>query len=48
EDDVRQETRNMLFGQTNNPYHTGRTSGGSSGGEAALCAALASPISLCE
>ncbi|XP_047521826.1 fatty-acid amide hydrolase 2-like [Pieris napi] len=43
-----QETRNMLFGQTNNPYHTGRTVGGSSGGEAALCAALASPISLCS
>ncbi|XP_026321603.1 fatty-acid amide hydrolase 2-like [Hyposmocoma kahamanoa] len=43
-----QETRNMLYGQTNNPYHTGRTTGGSSGGEAALAAALASPISLCS
>ncbi|XP_050664692.1 fatty-acid amide hydrolase 2-like isoform X2 [Leptidea sinapis] len=43
-----QETRNTLFGQTNNPYHTGRTVGGSSGGEAALSAALASPISLCS
>ncbi|CAG4951309.1 unnamed protein product [Colias eurytheme] len=41
-----QETRNMVFGQTNNPYHCGRTVGGSSGGEAALCAALASPIAL--
>ncbi|XP_072945026.1 fatty-acid amide hydrolase 2-like isoform X2 [Epargyreus clarus] len=43
-----QETRNMVFGQTNNPYHTGRTVGGSSGGEAALAAALACPISLCS
>ncbi|CAH0400732.1 unnamed protein product [Chilo suppressalis] len=43
-----QETRNMLFGQTNNPYHTGRTTGGSSGGEAALAACYASPISLCS
>ncbi|OWR46450.1 fatty-acid amide hydrolase 2 like protein [Danaus plexippus plexippus] len=43
-----QETRNMVFGQTNNPYDTGRTVGGSSGGEAALHAALASPISLCS
>lgn len=31
-----QETRNNLFGQTNNPYDTRRTVGGSSGGEAAL------------
>ncbi|CAH2043204.1 unnamed protein product, partial [Iphiclides podalirius] len=43
-----QETRNMVFGQTANPYHTGRTVGGSSGGEAALSAAIASPISLCS
>ncbi|CAK1586700.1 unnamed protein product [Parnassius mnemosyne] len=43
-----QETRNMVFGQTSNPYHTGRTVGGSSGGEAALVAAIASPISLCS
>lgn len=42
------ETRNMVFGQTNNPYHTGRTPGGSSGGEAALMAAMATPISLCS
>ncbi|KAI5636562.1 amidase domain-containing protein [Phthorimaea operculella] len=38
----------MVFGQTNNPYHTGRTTGGSSGGEAALSAALATPIALCS
>lgn len=31
-----QETRNNLIGQTNNPYDTRRTVGGSSGGEAAL------------
>ncbi|KAG6439615.1 hypothetical protein O3G_MSEX000923, partial [Manduca sexta] len=41
------ETRNLVFGQTNNPYHTGRIVGGSSGGEAALVAAIGSPISLC-
>lgn len=27
------ETRNMVFGQTSNPYNTNRTVGGSSGGE---------------
>ncbi|KAM3959662.1 fatty-acid amide hydrolase 2-A isoform 2-T3 [Aphomia sociella] len=43
-----QETRNLVFGTTCNPYHAGRTVGGSSGGEAALCAAIASPISLCS
>lgn len=43
-----QEARNNVFGQTNNPYHTGRTTGGSSGGEAALAAAIASPITLCS
>ncbi|XP_037292993.1 fatty-acid amide hydrolase 2 isoform X2 [Manduca sexta] len=42
------ETRNLVFGQTNNPYHTGRIVGGSSGGEAALVAAIGSPISLCS
>lgn len=31
-----QETRNNLIGGTNNPYDTRRTTGGSSGGEAAL------------
>ncbi|XP_052751069.1 fatty-acid amide hydrolase 2-like isoform X2 [Galleria mellonella] len=43
-----QECRNMLFGTTCNPYHSGRTTGGSSGGEGALCAAFATPISLCS
>ena len=28
-----QETRNNIIGQTNNPYDTRRTVGGSSGGE---------------
>lgn len=28
-----QETRNNVFGQTNNPYNSNRTVGGSSGGE---------------
>ena len=27
------ETRNYVFGQTNNPYNTNRIAGGSSGGE---------------
>lgn len=35
----RQETRNLLIGQTNNPYDVRRTVGGSSGGEGALIAA---------
>ncbi|XP_077293000.1 fatty-acid amide hydrolase 2 [Arctopsyche grandis] len=43
-----QETRNMLFGQTCNPYHCGRTVGGSSGGEAALVSSVCSPIGLCS
>lgn len=42
------EARNYVFGQTNNPHHTGRTAGGSSGGEAALHAAVTVPISLCK
>lgn len=37
-----QETRNNLIGQTNNPYDTRRTTGGSSGGEAALISSCAS------
>lgn len=41
-----QETRNNLFGQTNNPYDTRRTVGGSSGGEAALIASCASVFGL--
>lgn len=40
------ETDNLLFGRTNNPYDLSRTSGGSSGGEAALIAACGSPLGL--
>jgi amidase len=40
------ESDNLLFGRTNNPYDTTRTSGGSSGGEAALIAACGSPMGL--
>ena len=40
------ESANLLFGQTNNPYDVSRTSGGSSGGEAALLAACGSALGL--
>jgi amidase len=40
------ETDNLLFGRTNNPYDLTRTSGGSSGGEAALIAVCGSPLGL--
>ncbi|XP_028158194.1 fatty-acid amide hydrolase 2-like [Ostrinia furnacalis] len=40
------ETRNPVYGTTNNPHHTGRSPGGSSGAEAALMASYATPISL--
>jgi amidase len=40
------ETDNLLFGRTNNPYDLSRTSGGSSGGEAALIASCGSPFGL--
>jgi Asp-tRNA(Asn)/Glu-tRNA(Gln) amidotransferase A subunit family amidase len=40
------ETDNALFGRTNNPVDISRTSGGSSGGEAALLGADASPVGL--
>jgi amidase len=40
------ETDNLIFGTTNNPYDVTRTSGGSSGGEAALIAACGSPMGL--
>ncbi len=40
------ESDNLLFGRTNNPYGLTRTSGGSSGGEAALIAACGSPLGL--
>jgi len=40
------ESDNLIFGRTNNPYDLSRTSGGSSGGEAALIAACGSPMGL--
>jgi amidase len=40
------ESDNLLFGATCNPYDLGRTSGGSSGGEAALIASCGSPFGL--
>jgi amidase len=40
------ESDNLIFGRTNNPYDVNRTSGGSSGGEAALIAACGSPLGL--
>jgi amidase len=40
------ESDNLIFGRTNNPYDMQRTSGGSSGGEAALIAACGSPFGL--
>lgn len=40
------ETRNFLFGRTRNPWDAHRSAGGSSGGEAALIAAGASPLGL--
>ena len=39
-------TDNELYGRTNNPYDSARTPGGSSGGEAAIIAAGASPCGL--
>ena len=40
------ETDNPLYGRTNNPWNLERSCGGSSGGEAALIAAGASPLGL--
>lgn len=40
------ETDNPLYGRTNNPWDLSRTPGGSSGGEAAVIAAGASPLGL--
>jgi Asp-tRNA(Asn)/Glu-tRNA(Gln) amidotransferase A subunit family amidase len=40
------ETNNPIFGRTNNPHDLNRTSGGSSGGEAAAIAACLSPAGI--
>src|SRR2546425_4465305 len=40
------ESDNPLYGRTNNPWDLSRTPGGSSGGEAGLVAAPASPVGL--
>lgn len=40
------DTENLLYGRTLNPHDAARTPGGSSGGEAALIAALGSPLGL--
>lgn len=40
------ESDNLLHGRTNNPYDPTKTSGGSSGGEAAIIAAGGSPMGL--
>jgi amidase len=40
------ESDNLIYGRTNNPYDESRSSGGSSGGEAALIAACGSPFGL--
>lgn len=40
------ETDNLVYGRTNNPYEASCTSGGSSGGEAAIISAGGSPLGL--
>ena len=40
------EADNRVYGRTSNPYDTGRTSGGSSGGNAALVSACAAPFAI--
>lgn len=40
------ETDNLVFGRTNNPWNPERTSGGSSGGEAAAIASGLSPLGI--
>ena len=40
------ESDNLIFGRTNNPYDLTKSSGGSSGGEAALIASCGSPFGL--
>ena len=43
---IQHECDNPLYGRTNNPWDLDRTSGGSTGGEAALLAARGSPLGL--
>ncbi len=43
---LRAETSNRVFGRTVNPWHLERTSGGSSGGEAAAISAGLSPLGI--
>jgi fatty acid amide hydrolase 2 len=40
------ESRNKIYGQTNNPYNTTRTVGGSSGGDAAIVSACGVPFAV--
>ncbi|XP_011305205.1 fatty-acid amide hydrolase 2 isoform X2 [Fopius arisanus] len=40
------ESRNLIYGQTNNPYNSTRAVGGSSGGDAAVTAACGVPFSV--
>ncbi|XP_025405519.1 fatty-acid amide hydrolase 2-A [Sipha flava] len=40
------ETRNKVYGQTNNPFNTNYSAGGSSGGEACIVSACGSPLGL--
>ncbi len=40
------ESSNLVYGRAKNPYDTGRTPGGSSGGEAAIIAAGGSPLGM--
>ena len=40
------ESDNLIYGQTKNPYDLSRTSGGSSGGEAAIIASGGSPLGI--
>jgi amidase len=41
------ETDNLVYGRTNNPYDLTRTSGGSSGGEAAVVSSGGSAVGIC-
>ncbi|XP_051172930.1 fatty-acid amide hydrolase 2-like isoform X2 [Leptopilina boulardi] len=40
------ESRNKVYGQTNNPYNSTRTAGGSGGGDGALLGASGTPIAI--